>query len=59
MLPRSEAIALVILAAICVVGVIVCAVAHDPVPAVLGDLAFAATGAAAGAVIPGRSGSVP
>lgn len=55
MMPRSEVVALIALAALCVIGVIICAVEVVNIPAVLGDLAFVAVGGGAGAVLPSRT----
>lgn len=56
MLPRSEALALIAVGAIAVIGVIICAVVKVTIPGILGDLAFVAIGGGAGA---SRSGTLP
>lgn len=55
MLPRSEALALIAVGALAIVGVIICAIAKVAIPSILGDLAFVAVGGGAGA---SRSGVV-
>jgi hypothetical protein len=56
MLPRSEALALIVAGIVCVIGIIICAVVKVTIPGILGDLALVAISGGAGA---SRSGTLP
>lgn len=54
-MPKSEPIALVAFAALCVIGIIILGALHTAIPGILGDLALVGVSGGAGAALPTRT----
>ena len=54
-MPKSEALALIAVGAICVIGIIVLGALQVAIPGILGDLALVCVSGGAGAALPTRT----